>query len=82
MGLFTELRRRNVFRVGVAYVVGAWLFAQVADLVFDVIGAPNIVLRSVVAVLALDFGHVDLNAVVEVEEQLGTSPVTNKVVER
>ncbi len=55
MGLFTELKRRNVFRVGVAYVVGAWLFAQVADLVFDVIGTPDIVLRSVVAVLALGF---------------------------
>ena len=26
MGLFTELKRRNVFRVGIAYIVGAWLF--------------------------------------------------------
>ena len=30
MGLFTELKRRNVFRVGIAYIVGAWLFSQVA----------------------------------------------------
>ena len=55
MGLLTELRRRNVFRVGIAYIVGAWLLAQVADLVLDVIGAPDIVLRSVVVVLALGF---------------------------
>lgn len=53
MGLFTELKRRNVFRVGVAYIVGAWLLAQVADLVLDVIGAPDIVLRSLVALLGL-----------------------------
>ncbi|MFC1796414.1 tetratricopeptide repeat protein [Pseudomonadota bacterium] len=55
MGLFTELKRRNVFRVGIAYIVGAWLLAQIADLVLDVIGAPDIVLRSVVVVLALGF---------------------------
>jgi hypothetical protein len=35
MGLFTELKRRNVFLVGVAYIVGAWLLAQVADLALD-----------------------------------------------
>jgi TolB-like protein/Tfp pilus assembly protein PilF len=53
MGLFTELKRRNVFRVGIAYIVGAWLLAQIADLVLDVIGAPDIVLRTIVLVLAL-----------------------------
>jgi len=55
MGLITELKRRNVIRVSIAYVVAAWLLAQVADLVLDVMGAPNIVLRSVVAILALGF---------------------------
>lgn len=55
MGLFRELKRRNVFRVGIAYIVGAWLLAQVADLALDVIGAPDIVLRSVVVILALGF---------------------------
>jgi TolB-like protein len=53
MGLFTELKRRNVFRAGVAYIVGAWLLAQIADLVLDVIGAPDIVLRTIAVVLAL-----------------------------
>ena len=55
MGLFSELKRRNVIRVSIAYVVAAWLLAQVADLVLDVIGAPDIVLRSVVVILGLGF---------------------------
>ena len=55
MGLITELKRRNVIRVSIAYVVAAWLLAQVADLVLDVMGAPGIVLQSVVVILALGF---------------------------
>jgi TolB-like protein/Flp pilus assembly protein TadD len=39
--------------VGIAYVVGAWVLSQAADLVLDVLGAPPIVLRSLVALLAL-----------------------------
>jgi hypothetical protein len=45
MKLFEELKRRNVIRVGIAYLVGAWLLAQAADLVLDVMGAPDIILR-------------------------------------
>ena len=33
MSLIAELKRRNVFRVGIAYVICAWVIAQVADLV-------------------------------------------------
>jgi TolB-like protein/Tfp pilus assembly protein PilF len=50
-----ELKRRNVIRVAIAYAVGAWLLAQAADLVLDVMGAPDIILRSLVAILALGF---------------------------
>lgn len=39
--LFEELKRRNVFRVGIAYVVAAWLLLQVADLVLDAVTAPR-----------------------------------------
>jgi TolB-like protein len=53
--LFAELKRRNVFRVGLAYLVAAWLLVQVADLLLDIIGAPPVVLRSVVVLLALGF---------------------------
>ncbi|HKX56997.1 MAG TPA: hypothetical protein VJN01_12885, partial [Xanthomonadales bacterium] len=55
MSLFEELKRRNVIRVAIAYAVGAWLLAQAADLVLDVMGAPDIILRSLVAILALGF---------------------------
>jgi len=30
---FSELKRRNVFRVGIAYLIGAWLLLQIADVV-------------------------------------------------
>lgn len=55
MSFIDELKRRNVIRVGIAYAVGAWLLAQAADLVLDVMGAPDIILRSLVAILALGF---------------------------
>jgi adenylate cyclase len=50
--LFTELRRRNVFRVGFAYVVVAWLIAQIADLVFDNIAAPDWLMPALLFLLA------------------------------
>ena len=53
MHLFAELRRRNVFRVGAAYAVVAWLLVQVADLLFPIFGAPDWVLRIFVIVLLL-----------------------------
>lgn len=55
MSLFDELKRRNVFRVAVAYTVIAWLLAQVADLAFDNFGAPDWVPKSVLFVLILGF---------------------------
>lgn len=39
--LFDELKRRNVIRVAVAYVVSAWLVLQVADVAINNIGAPE-----------------------------------------
>jgi hypothetical protein len=53
MSLFAELRRRNVFRVGVAYAAIAWLLVQVADVVFPLLGAPDWVLNILVVVLLL-----------------------------
>jgi len=53
LSLFNELQRRNVFRVTVAYVISAWLLAQVADLVLDNIGAPAWVMQSILLVLGL-----------------------------
>jgi TolB-like protein len=49
----TELKRRNVFRVGVAYVVVAWVIAQVLDLVTDSVGAPDWVIKVSLTLLAV-----------------------------
>ena len=35
MSFFSELKRRNVFRVGAAYLVVAWLLIQVVDTLGD-----------------------------------------------
>jgi len=45
MNLFHELKRRNVFRMGIAYVVVAWVLLQAIDFVLDVIAAPDWVLQ-------------------------------------
>jgi TolB-like protein/Flp pilus assembly protein TadD len=55
LSLFNELKRRNVFRVGIAYVVAVWVIAQVADLVLDNIGAPQWVMQSLLLLLAIGF---------------------------
>ena len=55
MSLFSELNRRNVFRVAIAYVVSAWVIAQVADLVLDNIGAPAWVMQTLLLMLGIGF---------------------------
>ena len=55
MSFFTELKRRNVFRVGIAYTVAAWLLIQLADTVFPRIGMPDSAVTLVIALLAIDF---------------------------
>jgi len=40
-GLFNELKRRNVVRVGIAYILIAWLIAQVAELALDSFDDPT-----------------------------------------
>ena len=53
MGLFEELKRRTVIRVGIAYCVTAWVLAQIAEFAFENFGAPEWVLKTVVVVLML-----------------------------
>jgi hypothetical protein len=55
VSLFSELKRRKVFRVGIAYVVIAWLVAQVLQLVFESFGTPGWVLKTVLVLLAAGF---------------------------
>jgi len=39
-GYFEELKRRKVFRVGIAYIVGAWILTQIADATFEPLNLP------------------------------------------
>ncbi|MDX1460518.1 MAG: hypothetical protein R3348_05625, partial [Xanthomonadales bacterium] len=55
MSLFEELKRRNVFRVGIAYGVAAWLLIQVSDTVFPRIGLPDSAVTLVIALLVIGF---------------------------
>ncbi|MEE4175279.1 MAG: tetratricopeptide repeat protein [Xanthomonadales bacterium] len=55
MSLYQELKRRNVLRVGAAYVVFSWLVVQVAETLFPVYGLSDAAIRLVVAVLAVGF---------------------------
>ncbi len=53
--LLTELKRRNVFRVAIVYIVVGWLTLQVAETALPAFGVPDWVLRAVVILLALGF---------------------------
>ena len=55
MSFFNELKRRNVLRVGAAYVVGAWLLIQVVETIFPLFGFDEAPARIVVIVLAIAF---------------------------
>ena len=55
MSLFNELKRRNVFRVGIAYAVASWVLLQVVDLVLENINAPDWVMQVFMLALAIGF---------------------------
>jgi len=52
---FDELKRRNVFTVAVAYVVGGWALAEGISQVFPVFDIPNSVVRLIVLFIVLGF---------------------------
>jgi adenylate cyclase len=53
--LFAELKRRNVYKVAVAYAVVAWLLIQIATQVFPFFEIPNWAVRLVVLLLIIGF---------------------------
>jgi TolB-like protein/Tfp pilus assembly protein PilF len=55
MSFFEELKRRNVFRVGIAYAVSAWILLQVVDLVLENIEAPVLVMKVFMLAMAIGF---------------------------
>ena len=54
-GIFKELKRRNVIRVGLAYVAASWLIIQVVETVFPVFGLPEQLIRWAIIALAIGF---------------------------
>src|SRR3984893_2340249 len=52
---FGELKRRNVYKVAVAYAIVGWLLVQVATQVFPFLEIPNWVIRLVIALVAIGF---------------------------
>jgi TolB-like protein len=54
-GIFHELKRRNVFRVAIAYVVVTWLLLQVVDILVPMLTLPEWVGRLVFLLLIIGF---------------------------
>jgi TolB-like protein/Flp pilus assembly protein TadD len=52
---FVELKRRNVYRVAVAYAVAAWLVIQAASIVLPTFEAPSWILKVIIFVLIIGF---------------------------
>src|SRR5262245_33225490 len=52
---FAELKRRNVYKVAVAYAIVGWLLVQIATQVFPFLEIPNWVVRLVIALVAIGF---------------------------
>src|ERR1700755_3327471 len=52
---FSELKRRNVYKVAVAYAIVGWLLVQVATQVFPFFEIPNWAVRLVVLLIAIGF---------------------------
>ena len=55
MNFFAELKRRNVYKVAVAYVVAGWALAQGIAQVFPVFDVPNWVVRLIVFLIVIGF---------------------------
>jgi hypothetical protein len=51
----TELKRRKVYKVAVAYAVGSWLLIQAASIFLPTFGAPPCMMKAVVMFLGLGF---------------------------
>jgi TolB-like protein/Tfp pilus assembly protein PilF len=52
---FSELKRRNVYKVAVAYAVVGWVIAQIATQIFPFLDIPNWVVRLVIVSIAIGF---------------------------
>src|SRR5438876_5806517 len=52
---FAELKRRNVYKVAVAYAIVGWLSIQIATQIFPFLEIPNWIVRLVIVLIAIGF---------------------------
>jgi len=50
-----ELKRRHVFKAGVAYLIVAWLIAQIASIVLPTFDAPDYIMKTLIFILIIGF---------------------------
>lgn len=55
LSLFNELKRRNVFRVGVAYAITSWVLLQIIDVIVPILELPDWAPKLVLVILAIGF---------------------------
>jgi hypothetical protein len=53
LSLFKELKRRNVFKVGIAYLVASWLLLQITDILVPILNLPDSAARLVFLLLVI-----------------------------
>jgi len=78
-----ELRQRSVFRAGVAYMVGAWMLLQIADVTFDRLPIPAGAMTALIVIIIIGFPvtlilawgwEITLEGVVRHEDTEGGAP--------
>lgn len=94
MSLIEELKRRNVFRVAILYIVTGWLALQMGDVLFELLGVPDWSLKFVFGLLILGFPFVlffawayeltpeGLKKESEVDRSASITPQTGKRLDR
>jgi hypothetical protein len=55
MSFFEELKRRNVVRVGIAYVIASWLLLQLTEVLVELLDLPDVAGRFVILLLVIGF---------------------------
>ena len=53
MSLFAELKRRNVFRVGIAYLVASWVLMQIVDVISPIFELPDWAPKLIFVIMAV-----------------------------
>ena len=75
---FAELKRRNVYKVAVAYVVVAWLLLQAASIFLPAFDSPSWVMKFLIVVIILGFPVV-LDPVVGLRTHIGRNRLESEI---